>query len=229
MKKELIIGTFNLKNDLWNKNWKYKEYAKQVANYIKNKKIDILATQELTKKYSKELYNNLSNYNIYGKYRYKKIFFLSKYDERVGIITNKIPIKIYNKYLSLFPSIPRVLTAIEQDNLFIINIHLDYKSMKAKEKEIKKLYKFILNNKDKNIILLGDFNLKEENNLFKEFKDKLKELKINQITNKKVFVNKPIDHIFISNNIELLDIWTDKELISISDHRPIFIKIKLKK
>lgn len=228
MKKEYIIGTFNLKNDMWNKNWNYKEYADSLSNYILENKVDFLGTQELTKKYSYELDKSLDKYNIYGKYRFKRIPFLGKFDERVGIITKYKPYKIYNKYLSLFPGIPRVMSAFENEHLLFINVHLDYKSKLARKMGLNKIYKFILKHKNKNIVLLGDFNIHEDDCDFKLFVEKLLKLNIKMINNDTgTFSKRHIDYIFLSNNIELKDIWTDKELKLISDHRPIFIKIKL--
>lgn len=225
MKKELIIGTFNLKNDMWNKDWDYKKYAGILADYIIKNRISFLACQELTSKYSIELKRLLSGYNIYGKYRFKKIKLLAKYDERVGIITKDKPIRIYNKYLSLFPGIPRVMSVFEDNSIMLINIHLDYKSMLAKRIGLKRLYRFIYKNCDKNIVILGDFNLRNTNVYFNEFKDKLFNLGINLVNDER---KKTIDHIFISNKIKVIDVWNDKELSVISDHLPIFIKIILK-
>ena len=231
MEKEYIVGTFNLKNDLWNKEWKYEEYANTLANYIQDNKIDFLGCQELVKKYSIVLMNNLlDKYKVFGKYRYKGIRLLKRFDESVGIITKHKPLKVYNKYLSIVPSIPRVMSAIEDENIMFINVHLDYKSKIAKKIELKKLYRFIYKHKDKNIVLLGDFNLKEDNNDFISFVNKMKQLNIDLIDNKtNTFSKRRIDYIFLSNNFELLKIWSDNNLKKMSDHRPIFIKIKIKK
>lgn len=225
MKKELIIGTFNLKNDMWNKDWNYKKYAGILADYIIKNKVSFLACQELTNKYSIELRKLLFGYNIYGKYRFKKIKFLSRYDERVGIITKDKPTKIYNKYLSLFPGIPRVMSVFEDNSIMLINIHLDYNSMLAKKIGLKKLYRFIYKHRNKNIIILGDFNLRNTNIYFNEFKNKLYKIGINFVDDER---KKTIDHVFISNKIRVIDVWNDKELGVISDHLPIFIKIMLK-
>ena len=172
---------------------------------------------------------NLNKYKIYGKYRFKKIFFLSKFDERTGIITKHNPIKIYNKYLSLIPGIPRIMTAYENSYFILINIHLEYKSKLANNIGLNKIYKFISKHRDKSIVLLGDFNTYEDNPKFIEFENKLEEINIKRINNEtRTFSNRQIDYIFLSNNINLIDIWTDKTIMSISDHRPIFIKIGIK-
>lgn len=231
MKKEFVVGTFNLKNDLWNKNWKYREYAKKLSDYLLKNNVDFLGCQELTRKYSKELNNSLlGKYNIYGKYRFKKIVFLTKFDESVGIVSKYLPNKICNKYLSLFPGIPRIMSSFENDDIMIINVHLDYKSKLARKIGFKRLYNYIYKNKEKDIVLLGDFNTHIDNDDFSGFVEKIKRLNINMVDNThKAFKKNTIDFIFISNCFDVINIWSDDGLMKMSDHRPVFVKIRRKK
>lgn len=229
----LVISTFNIKNDYYDYK---KEKTKMIIDYLKDNKIDVLNLQEVYKKIDKDLSKETKkiNYKKIGKYRFKSILFLRPFNESTPIITNKRIIEVKHYQLPFLPSIQkRIMTKVvikyKQKLISIYNTHLDYKFDKVKKKELNKILEVI--SKDKNIIILtGDFNLKTNKEIFLNFIDQLKEMgikrvQLNEKTLKQSMFNRAIDHIFISNELELLDKKVIKNL-SISDHFPLLIKIK---
>ena len=151
------------------------------------------------------------------------------------IITNKkvIEKKIY--HLPFFPSfLKRIVTkvVIEYNGrlISIYNTHLEVRNQKVKERQLKKIYNLI--SKDKNlIILMGDFNLKNNKEIFNEFEDLLKTKRIYRVefNHKTLKISKykrEIDHIFLSNEFKLLDKKVIEDL-DISDHYPIMVEVSL--
>lgn len=226
----LTICTFNIKNN-------YKEYnitkTNKIIKLIKDNKIDYLCTQELFDKCKKDINNK---YNIYGKSRYK-LKILKKYNESVGIITNHKVIFNKTKYLPFIPSLTKriytkIITEYNNNLITIINIHLENKKTYVKKRQLNKLLK-IIRQEQNNIIITGDFNSKINHDIFINFINELKKLGIKRIpintkTLKQSKYNKAIDHIFISNNFEVIEKKVIKDL-DISDHYPLIVKLKLNK
>lgn len=226
----LTICTFNIKNN-------YKEYnitkTNKIIKLIKDNKIDYLCTQELFDKCKKDINNK---YNIFGKSRYK-LKILKKYNESVGIITNHKVIYNKTKNLPFFPSLTKriytkIITEYNNNLITIINIHLENKKTYVKKRQLNKLLK-IIRQEQNNIIITGDFNSKINHDIFINFINELKKLGIKRIpintkTLKQSKYNKAIDHIFISNNFEVIEKKVIKDL-DISDHYPLIVKLKLNK
>ena len=119
------------------------------------------------------------------------------------------------------------MTSIETDDFLFINVHLEFWSKHFRNKELNKLYNFIKLHKDKNIILVGDFNVECNDKYFLKFINKLSKLNINLVDNKeKTFRKKIIDFIFVSNTYKILDTWVEKDTNKISDHKLLLVKIK---
>ena len=230
----ITVATFNIQND--------RIYSEEkinfILNFINKYNIDILNLQELSKYIDKSLVYQLKNinYNIYGKYRFHIPILLKRINERCPIITKYQVIKKKTYNLPFLPSLlRRVLTKeiikIDGKDISIYNTHIDYLSEIAKRRQLQKILKIVL--KDKNpIILTGDFNLKNIHPPFKKFKNKLKEkgiihYDIKEKTWKNSKYHRAIDHIFISNDFELEEKQLIKD-ISVSDHYPVLIKIKWK-
>ncbi|MBR6690540.1 MAG: endonuclease/exonuclease/phosphatase family protein [Bacilli bacterium] len=222
MKKEIIIGTFNIQNnikeDVNNK-------TEKIVDFINKYNIDFLGLQEVRKEYEDNLIKG--NYNVYGNYRFKNLRLLKNINESVKIIS-KEPIKNTSTvYLSKFLFFPRIMTTVETDNFIFINVHLEFWSNYFRKKELNNLYKYICSKNNKDIILVGDFNTDYNQKDFLNFINNLKKLNINLVNNEEItHKNKIIDFIFVSNNYEILDILVPKELNDISDHNPILVKIK---
>ena len=83
------------------------------------------------------------------------------------------------------------------------------------------------------VILTGDFNLKNNKELFNNFVKDLEQLNIHHVeieekTLKTSKYKRAIDHIFLSNDFKLIDKKVIKT-IETSDHYPILIKVILNK
>jgi len=247
----LKIGSFNIKNTLNKKN--NISNAKTIAQLIKEEKIDILGTQELTRASEVELNKNLKDYKCYGNYRLGKYLFKnSNFNENNIIITNKKVTEhktiwlpwIAKNFKDLKKSIlkksimPRIATIItindhEFGKIKMINTHLDHKIINIKEKQLEKLKNIIEKIERKyQIVLTGDFNLQEKDEIFQKFIKDLEKLNLKKvIIEEKTWTGKDgkqkqIDHIFIPNSWKILEkgILDNKE---ISDHNPIFVKVEI--
>lgn len=229
----LVISTFNIKNDYF----KYKkDKTNTILKYLKDNNIDILNLQELYLKLDKDLSKELKkiNYKKIGKYRGISRILLKPFNESTPIITNKDIVEIKHFKLPFIPSLQkRVMTKIvikyNNELVSIYNTHLDFKFDKVKKKELDKIYKIISKDKNK-IILTGDFNLKNNKEIFNDFVDKLNKLGIIRIpldekTLKQSMYNRAIDHIFVSKEFKIVDKEVIKTL-DISDHYPLLIKLK---
>ena len=229
----MIISTFNIKNDI-RKYSKSKE--KEILKYLKDNKIDILNLQELYKPLYNDLKKDLENtkYHINNIFRYRFPLLFNLINESTPIITNKNVLYTKTYWLPHYPSLlHRIITktVIEDNNelISIYNTHLDYKYDKVKEKQLNKILNIIKKDNNK-IILTGDFNLKNNKEIFNRFVDELNRLDIyrvelNDKTLKQSKYHRAIDHIFLSKSFEV----TKKEIVTdlkISDHYPLLIEIK---
>ena len=231
----ITISSFNIQNDI--KNYSI-DKEKEIIKYLKNNKIDILNLQEVYSKLDKDLAKDIDilKYNMFGKYRFFLKRILNRINEKTPIITkyNVVSYKTYN--LPFLPStLKRVMTKVEVEIdgrlVSIYNTHIDYMMDITKKRLLNKILKII--KKDNNpIILTGDFNLKNNNEIFNNFRKEMKRININHIdmgdnTWKPSKYHRAIDHIFISDDFKL----DSKEIvknIEISDHYPILIKVEFK-
>lgn len=228
----IVISSFNIQNDI-------KKYSKKkeekIISYLKDNKIDILNLQEVYSKLDKDLSKDIIslNYNMFGKYRFFLKRILNRINEKTPIITKYKVInnKTYN--LPFLPStLKRVMTKVEVEIngklVSIYNTHLDYMLDITKKRQLKKILKIL--QKDNNpIVLTGDFNLKNNNDIFNNFVEEMKKLNINHIdvldnTWKPSKYHRAIDHIFLSDDFVLNSKKIVKN-IDISDHYPILIEI----
>ena len=227
------ISTFNIQNN-------YKSYdnckTRDIYNYLKDNDIDILALQEVFGRCSDDLEVLLKNkYHMVGKYRFLSKFLLRRFNEKNPIITKYkiISFKTYN--LPFLPSLlKRVITHIvieyKGKEISIYNTHLEVLISNVKKRQLKKIYNLIAND-PREKILMGDFNLKNNNPLFLNFVNSLEEIGIkrvplNEKTLKLSRYSREIDHIFLSEGF----IIKKKEVIknlSISDHYPVMIELDL--
>ena len=231
----LRISSFNIQNN-------YRKYnitkTEDIMNYLKNNNIDILGLQEVFYLCDKDICKKIDNkYNYYGKYRFYSRLILRHINEMTPIITNKkvIEKKIY--HLPFLPSLlKRIVTKVvieyEGKLISIYNTHLEVRKEKVKERQLKKIYNLI--KKDNNlIILMGDFNLKNNKEIFNKFENLLKakgiyRVEFNHKTLKISKYKREIDHIFLSKEFKLIDKKVIDNL-SISDHYPIMVDVNISK
>lgn len=240
----LKIGSLNIQNIKPNR---LCQNIDIIINTINSENYDILGTQELTKKLTKKIKQNLTNYKIYGKYRFTNcplinlIPEISDYNENNSILTKLEVIKTKTIRLPWsFETVPRIATIAiiktrNKKELCFINTHLDYRHKSAKTKQLLRLPKIITKYlKDYPVILTGDFNSSIGQPHFDNFVNELKLLGVNRVE-----INKPthrthkvsIDHIFISKDFEVIksDVVEDTLMNEVTDHYGIYALIKLKK
>lgn len=236
----ITIGSFNLRNHYYDRQWDGGDYPKQLANFIKENNITFLGTQELVKKYANKLQQELgTSYTINGKYRYGNIPFISQFNEANAIITKEPIFHTETKYLARIPflsygtQMPRIMTTIQTDEHFILNTHLEYWHKLPQKHQLKILYNYLTLHKDNLPIITGDFNMTVLEKHFCDFISALSDLGMQYINNIiPTFPSKykVLDHIFIPNNYEIddLEVIKDQPINQISDHRPILVKARKK-
>ena len=228
----MIVSSFNIQNNIrvYDKN-----KSQDIYNYLKNNKIDILSLQEVFNKCNKDLISLLNNnYSFVGKFRYLFNFIFYKKNEKNPIISKYKILSNKTYHLPSYKSkYKRILThaliSLDDKLISIYNTHLETSDEIIQKKQLDKIYEII--SKDNNIkILMGDFNLKNNSDLFNEFTKLLSNLNMNLIIfNEDTFKNNnigEIDHIFIDNKFKLNKKKIIKDL-EISDHYPIMIDISL--
>ena len=227
----MIVSTFNIQND--SRSYK-KNKTREIYNYLKKNKIDILGLQEVFYSCNDDLEEFIKKkYYIVGKYRYLlKLFYPIKNERnpivsKYKIIDNKtyhLPSSKYNRIIT------KAVIKYKSNNISIYNTHIEIVDDNIKTKQLDKIYNII--SKDNNpIILMGDFNLKNSSKLFKDFISKLNSINIKHIdidgnTFKASKENEAIDHLFVSNKFKI----TKKEIykkLDISDHYPVIIDINI--
>ncbi len=236
--KKFVIASFNLRNHYWDKTWDGNNYPHILANFINQEKIDFLGVQELVKLYALNLQQALpEGYQIIGQYRFGNLPFVSRINEATAIITKEEIINSETRYLARVPllshgtALPRILTAIETNDLFIINTHIEYWKEWPKRKQLQVLYQYILKYRDKNPIIMGDFNMDLSQTYFLDFIKNLEKINIYPIPNKDcTYNNKIIDYIFLPDCYELeeFSVIQKGDINEISDHNPILAKIRIK-
>lgn len=254
---KLKIGTINCQNNEENRSGKSNN-SYFLAEHIINNNYDIVGTQELTIRFSKRLSSFLSQYNIYGSYQYGKGLFGTKFpiiksfNQANQIITRYNSLSSKTKSLPWFPRIFNDLRAglkkksitrriytvvklsIEDEYIYVINTHLDYYITEVQQRQLDFLYKKIYNYTLKGkVILMGDFNLTIDDDIFSDFINKLnkigiKRVPVNDKTNALKYRQKSaIDHIFIPNDFSIIECGiTDIDYIT--DHKAVFAFVDTK-
>ena len=252
---KLRIGTINCQNNEENRSNKNNN-ALILANHIIDKKYDIVGTQEVTISFTNNLINNLIGYNIYGNFQYGKgiinnlVKIVKDYNQANQIITKYKSCKTRTYTLPWIPFtykdfvrgfkkksiFKRLMTLIKVNinnyDIYILNAHLDYYIYNIQKKQLDYIYKRI-SKLDGKVILMGDFNLDVGDELFINFINKLesigiKRVPMNEKTNdSKYSEESAIDHVFVSNEFNILDYGTYDDLTSITDHKAIYVDIEL--
>lgn len=238
------IISFNIRNrykiDNYNGLYKNRDIVKNLSDYIKQEKIDIVCMQEVVKSVEERLKDSLPNYDCVGKFRIKNNFIANlkkfkNFNESNSILTKTGILDYKTLRMPHMPDlIPRVVTLLKTDTdigrLTILNTHLTAYNKISKNRQLKYLYK-IIKNISGDIIVTGDFNMNIKSNIMLDFINKLEKLGIVHYgvkgrTFKKSKKNLPIDHIFVSKNLNVNNICIiDNKTLNFSDHHPIMIEI----
>lgn len=250
----LRIGTLNCQNNLENRT--KPDNAAKLAKHINDTKYNILGTQEFTINFTNYLKKNLKEYNIYGKFQYGKFLFGTKFpivkdfNQSNKIITDYEILKKKTYILPWFPFkwkdfkkafkkkciMPRLATFIkcniDNRDVYIFNVHLDYYIYDVQRRQLVKLLKLIKKFKNKgSIVLMGDFNLELDEQLFLDFIDDLDKLGIKRVpitekTNSTKYRSKSaIDHIFLSDDFKIIDYKTI-DIYDITDHKAVMVDVE---
>ncbi len=229
------------------------EELEKIANIIKA--ADIIAIQEVVSGYGgaqavAKLSGILNRKGAKWDYIVSDPTYSSKYlTERYAFIwkTKHIKIKDRGKLLK------ELQNDIEREPL-LVDFYLDGKRFsimnfhsiphsKNPRTEIKLLTDYIINNSNSPLILVGDFNISEDDKVFESFLSKgylpsvsNKKTTLKQKCEKGNYLNYSIDNIYYSNDIykvksDVIDfvIACDeiKNARMLSDHLPIYLKFKL--
>jgi len=225
---KLTIATFNIQNKYKVKRYSgvdsYGDHTKELVDFISSNNIDIIGLQELTSNYKQRLLKKICNkYKVVGKYRFTRIGniipYIKKYNESNSIITNKKIIKSKTIHIPFFGGIPRILTIayilVDNYKVRVINTHLENRSQKSRDRQLKYIEK-IIKKEDIYTILMGDFNTITNNNSYKR-------VEMNKPTHR--IKHLPIDHIFIPNGWEVVNIKNPNINSKMSDHKPIIVEV----
>lgn len=252
----LKIGTFNAKDGITNRNGGLRSdgtnNADLVANIVKENEFDLLGTQELTVRYVNELSLRLTNYKLYGNYRYGNILKTMPYNESNLIVTNRNILKSETVWLPWIASnfsdfktsiarmsiMPRIATIVilevdRHKKVCMINTHLDYEVPSIQVKQLNAIKNLILKYAQKyDIVLTGDFNMELDNQRFHSFvndvKDKIKHIDIKSSTwHGKNGEETTIDHIFVPKNWKVEDAGKIDSM-GTSDHDLAFVNVKVR-
>lgn len=222
---------------------------------------DIIGVQELTNKMYNDIQSSIKNFNIVGKARSNKLFPERNdliVPEKHTITSHKTvwlsntPDKVGSQpWFSLYPRI--FTTAVVKldcgKSVRVYNTHLDCLLPQARDFGLKKLVNYVdINHKEDNlpIIIMGDFNATPNSKIIKSFINgqySNKRFFAVQEKNKELFL-KPtragfkgkgrglhIDYIFVSEELEILDVKIINDNTNgkyPSDHFPIIAKIDFK-
>jgi len=227
----MIISSFNIQNNINNYSI---DKTKDIVRFLEENNIDILGLQEVFSPCDNDLERLFpKNYSMVGKYRFFLQFIFKKINEKTPIVTKYKIIKYKTYRLPHLPSLlkrvmTKVIIDIDGEMVSVYNTHLDFKSMIARKRELKKILRII--RRDVNpIILLGDFNLKNNKQMFIDFEYELNKIGIRRVSfNEKTLkvsqYKREIDHIFLSYDFRLISKKVVKDL-EISDHYPVVIEI----
>lgn len=247
-----ISSNFNLVSaNVQNGRSGFDESISKVASvFLEYEGNNIYCIQESTESYVTALLNKLGDdYTATGDYRLGNIDY--EYNEGNPIVTNAsvkdsvtfrlsfipdnlIDFGISIKDFSLMPRIA-VLAVLENElseTFVCLNTHLDYNIPSVQRMQLKQIYAILSAiPAEYPIVIAGDFNMEEANDIFIEFKNKLETLGIMEVENNedtyKGNENDPsrrIDYVFSRGiSLESQIIYTSPEE---SDHN--FLQVKAK-
>lgn len=223
------IMTFNVQNKI-----KKEEEILEIVKLIKDEEPDIVGFQELTYNLKEKLSLHLKEYNFYGRSRLTLNTFFDEYNsllikKKLEIIETSTyslgrnPYKIGSAKIGTLPRIcTMALCVYNKKRIKIVNTHLENKNQKVKKYQLDVLGELLKNNSYP-LILIGDFNMTSQNQMFLEF---LKKMNLKDVTSSigktrlETEKDSPIDHVLISNELKVQDVKKMSDIF-ISDHFPV--------
>ena len=202
-------------------------------------------------------YKLYGNYRYGSSKLVQNINILDSFNENNSIITSGQVLKTTTNLLPWFPNnpkalfeslknasiMPRIVTIVEIydpkiGTIYALNTHLDYQLKSVQIRQLKRLYEILkILSKKYPIVLTGDFNMElEKDPHFDDFINKLENIGIKRVPmNEPTFISKDntkktIDHIFIPKEwaIQKTGLIEDKLLDSVTDHKGVYVDIKVK-
>jgi len=260
-KKNVSVMSFNLRYATPSDGLNYWENRKDiVANIIKLSDCDFVGTQEGLINQIRDLGNLLPMYSSYGRYRGKN----EDEDESSTIFyqNNKWQIeKADTFWLSDYPNIPgsatfgnripRIATwvkfrnAYTMETVFVYNCHFDHENVRSQRKAAELIARHIETNcaGEKNVILMGDFNVTDDDETIGVIKGN--GLQLEDTCNKNTYMKAEkgtfhdwtgakdgmkIDYIFIHPDLKVQEFQIVHDNFNNrypSDHFPITAKVSL--
>lgn len=204
-----------------------------------------------------ETYKLYGNYRYGNSKLVQQIGAIDSFNENNAIITEKQVLKTTTNLLPWFPNnpkslleslqkgsiMPRIATIAEITdpkigNIYAMNTHLDYQLKSVQIRQLRRICQMVeILNRNYPVVLTGDFNMEVGvDSQFDDFivaldKLGLQRVPVNDKTNAEKYENKTaIDHIFIPKTwtIENFGLIDDKELNSITDHKGVFVDVRIK-
>lgn len=255
----LKLGTLNCQNNLDNR-LDRNSNSSILANHILEEDYNVLGTQELTINFTNKLMDNLNGYNIYGSYQYgkgiigTKLPLIKEYNQSNQIITN---MEVIHTNTCIMPWIPRNISDIikgikkksitkrlitnidilyNDNHIFVFNTHLDYYIKSVQKSQLKYILRKIKRyRKYGDVVLMGDFNLALDNDLFEWFIGELANINIKRVpvdektNHKKYSAKSAIDHIFIPSDWNIINCGTISpcDLNDITDHKAVYVEVDI--
>lgn len=177
------VITFNLRKDSFldrQNRWNYRKYM--VSDFIRKSGAAVVGVQELMPKMKKDIMDNLSEYQLFGKGRSKRLFnehsdILVRNDNLEAkflktIWLSKRPEKFgSHAFLAFFPRICTICEVTFKDSgkkVRVFNAHFDHISGFARKVGLEMILEYMDKFQQESpmpIVLMGDFNVRPDNKL----------------------------------------------------------------
>lgn len=255
------VMTFNLKADsLFDIQDRWKKRCDVVYDVMRKYDCDIIGTQEVTMKMAKDLKEHMKSYHQIGISRTNYFFmerntvFLKKeyrvLKNRTFWLSQEPDKKGSSMWHSLFPRIcTMVISEIKGRKICIYNTHLDCLSPWARHEGMRIILNDMYNYRQQEkmpCLLTGDFNVRADSKLMKEFKSaayRLNGLRATQDIKPELYekttmgefkgkeYGRHIDYIFATKEFDVKNVEIVKDHHNgqyPSDHYPILAELNLK-
>lgn len=237
---DLTVATYNIAAGLSNGYFRKKDYYK-AAEVIKSINADIIALNEVGKALPKHIEDHtafLASYCEYKYFGFAKATSFGAYPYGNAILSkfpiDNLTVTPIKKFIHIAPGIyePRCIFTVEVlcENKNIIRVICTHFGLFPDEQRLglNKVIDEIKNSKTPTIFM-GDLNISKNNRVINSIRNLLTDVCVKSNKSVNTFpAKKPrkrLDYIFVSDNIEVIDVHTVK--VVASDHLPLVAKISL--